>query len=115
MYCCVCGGPFKSYPPSHYPKMKHIDTTWLEEAIVEDTATGETVKVSEYDSYGRFTDKNGLEHDVGEKEYNGEVRVYHTACANKPKTNLLKGYQEQHFDIDGLVKQGRQQLLSKPE
>lgn len=115
MYCCVCGGPFTSYPPEYYPEMQHIDTTWLDEAIVEDTATGETVIVSEYDAYGRFTDKHGVEHDVVEKEYNSEVKVYHTACANKPKTQLLKKYQQQEFDIDRLVKQGRQQLLSKPE
>jgi hypothetical protein len=130
MYCDVCGGPFSSYKSWNLPGLQEhgIDTDWLSEAIIEYYTKGkegkegkkvQEVTVRDYDAYGNFTDDAGLEHDVGEAQYNKEVRVIHTACLGKPVPRLpcftpLSAYQEQFFDIDRLIADGKQHMLRKP-
>ena len=110
MYCCVCGGPFTSYSAEDYPKLDKIDTKWLDDAIIEYN-NGMKVQVCYYDGYGRFEDTNQVEYDVGLQEYNRELKVYHKLCDGKKPTNALKNYQQQHFDIELLIKQKKQTLL----
>lgn len=109
MYCDICGASFTSY--NSYPEMIGVDTDWLNDAIVE--YYDNTVEVSNYDSYGRFEDKNGVEHDVVEKQYYKEVKVYHSLCQGKQTNQRFKGYQQQHFDVEQLVKDGKKYMLDK--
>lgn len=111
MYCDICGASFTSYNPKYYPEMTGIDTQWLDDAIIE--YYDNSVKVSKYDSYGRFEDKNGVEHDVVEKHYNKEVRIYHSLCQGKQSNKRFRKYQQQHFDVDQLVKDGKKYMLDK--
>ena len=112
MYCFVCGGPFTSYPAQSYPQMVDIDSKWLEDAIIEFN-DGTKAHVNYYDGYGRFYDKSNVEYDVVEQEYTKDVKVYHKACQGKQRSNELKRYQQQHFDIDLLIKDKKQSMLSK--
>jgi hypothetical protein len=112
MYCCVCAGPFTPYHVEHYPEMKNIDTKWLSDAIIEFN-DGKKANVNYYDGYGRFQDDNEVEYDVVEIEYTKQVKVYHKACEGKQSTNTLKKYQQQHFNIDLLIKNNKQNLLQK--
>jgi hypothetical protein len=124
IYCDVCGGPFSSYNSWNLPALQEhgIDTDWLSEAIIEyyqDRKKVREVTVRDYDAYGNFTDDAGLEHDVGEAQYNKEVRVIHTACLGKPVPRLpcftpLSAYQEQFFNIDRLIADGKQHMLCEP-
>lgn len=119
MYCDVCGAPFNSYNPTYYPEMNGIDTKWLDDAVLEYYYTSDNkdykvyVEVSDYDSYGRFEDKNGVEHDVVEKHYNKQVKIYHSLCKGKQPNKMFRKYQQQHFDIDHLVKDGNKYMLDK--
>lgn len=119
MYCDVCGASFTSYNPQYYPEMTGIDTKWLDDAIIEyyhkydDKEYTARVNVSCYDSYGRFEDKNGVEHDVVEKHYNKELKIYHSLCKGKQPNKLFKKYQQQHFDIDQLIIDGKKHMLDK--
>jgi hypothetical protein len=113
MYCDVCGASFTSYNLTHYPGMTGIDTQWLNNAIIEYYNNAECVEVSNYDGYGRFEDKNGVEHDVVEKYYNKEVGIYHSLCKGKHPYNMFKKYQQQHFDIQKLVRSGKHHMLDK--
>jgi hypothetical protein len=110
MYCCVCGGPFTPYPTEHYPEMKNIDTKWLADAIIEFN-DGKKASVNYYDGYGRFQDSNEVEYDIVENEYNKEVKIYHRLCQGKQRTNTLKKYQQQHFNIDLLIENNKQNIL----
>jgi hypothetical protein len=98
--------------------MQHADTTWLSDAIIEYYETKTKVNVCYYDGYGRFEDQQGTEFDVGEKQYDKEVKVYHKLCENRVvdihTRNKIKSYQQQHFDIDGMIADGNQTLLNKP-
>lgn len=124
MYCDVCGGPFSSYNSWNLPALQHagIDTDWLSEVIIEYYKNGQKVRevpAHDYDSYGNFTDDAGVEHDVGEAQYNKQVRVIHKSCHGKPvprspQLTPLRGYQEQFFDIDRLIEDGKQHMLRKP-
>jgi hypothetical protein len=124
IYCNVCGGPFCSYNSWNLPALQHagIDTDWLKEAILEyykNNKKVQEVPVSNYDSYGNFTDDAGVEHDVGEAQYNKRVLVIHKACQGKPVPRLpvstpLSPYQEQFFDIDRLIADGKHHMLLKP-
>lgn len=114
MYCDVCGASFTSYNPKYYPEMTGIDTKWLDDVVIEYYNNDvQYVEVSNYDSYGRFEDKNGNEHDVVEKYYNNEVRIYHSLCKGKKPNKLFQKYQQQHFDIDQLIKNGKKHMLDK--
>jgi hypothetical protein len=118
LYCDVCSGPFTSYKTWDLPNMQHADTTWLSDAIIEYYETKTKVNVCYYDGYGRFEDQQGTEFDVGEKQYDKEVKVYHKLCENRVvdihTRNKIKSYQQQHFDIDGMIADGNQTLLNKP-
>lgn len=124
MYCNVCGGPFNSYNSWNLPALQDagIDTDWLKEVIIEYYKNGQKVRevsACDYDAYGNFTDHAGVEHDVGEAQYNKQVRVIHKACHGKPVPSFpwatpLSGYQEQFFDIDQLIADGKQDMLHAP-
>lgn len=124
MYCDVCGGPFNSYNSWGLPALQQagIDTDWLSEVIIEYYKDGQKVRevsARDYDAYGNFTDDAGVEHDVGEAQYNKQVRVIHKSCHGKPVPSRswltpLSGYQEQSFDIDQLIADGKQDMLRKP-
>jgi hypothetical protein len=98
--------------------MEQTDTTWLNDAIIEYYETKTKVDVCYYDGYGRFEDKQGTEFDVGEKQYNKQVKIYHKSCENRVvdnhTRNKIKYYQQQHFDIDAMIADGNQTLLNKP-
>lgn len=112
IYCDVCAGPFTPYNCKYYPGIADVDTAWLDEAIIEyDNKV--KIPVSNYNSYGAFTDKNGTEHIVAEKQYYKEVKVYHTVCEFKTPKRHLKGYQQQHFNIDKVIEDNNQHLLNK--
>lgn len=119
MYCKVCGGPFTSYESWDLPNMEGIDTTWLNDAIIECNEENIKVNVCYYDGYGRFEDAKAVEYDVVEGEYDGKVKVYHKLCENralsKATVNAVKQYQQQHFDIDKMIADGNQALLQKPQ
>lgn len=114
MYCDSCGAPFTSYNPKYYPDMVNVDTIWLEEAIVEYYNKGNLkVHVSKYDSYGRFEDGNGKEHDVVGGVYDGHIKVYHKLCEGRPRSNKFRAYQEQFFNIERMIKQNKHNMLDK--
>jgi hypothetical protein len=116
LYCDVCGASFTSYNPKYYPDMTGIDTKWLDDAVLEynnNSNCSGYVEVSNYDSYGRFEDKNGVEHDIVEKHYNKEVKIYHSLCKGKQPNKQFSRYQQQHFNIDQLVKDGKKHMLDK--
>lgn len=112
MYCDVCGAPFTPYEPKYYPVMNNVDTTWLNDAVIE-FYNKQKVYVCYYDGYGRFEDKQGNEYDVIEKHYNKEVKIYHTICQSNQKSHDLLKYQQQYFDIERLIKDGKKHLLDK--
>lgn len=118
LYCDVCGGPFKSYQTWNLHNMQHIDTEWLADAIIEYYDTQTKVNVCYYDGYGRFEDKQGTEFDVGEMQYNKQVKIYHKLCENRMvdigTRNKVKSYQEQFFDIDAMIADGNHALINKP-
>lgn len=118
MYCNVCSGPFTSYQSWDLPNIESLDTTWLTEATIEYYATGQKVNVVYYDGYGRFEDKEGTEYDVVEAAYEKKVAVYHKLCKNRKVSSehnlTMKRYQDQHFDIDKMIADGREALLDKP-
>jgi hypothetical protein len=114
MYCIKCGCPFNSFNPKYYPEMTGIDTTWLDDAVVEYYESNLKVNVSNYDSYGRFTDKDGVEHDVIEDNYNGKVKVCHKLCDEKsPKHKFTCN--DQHFPIEKIIKQNKHVHLDKSQ
>lgn len=122
MYCCVCGGPFTNYTSWKIQELASIDTTWLDEAVIEyynkEGQKTSEVDVNDYDAYGRFTDpKTRNEHDVVALVYEQKARLYHKACHGRPTQARapLKRYQGQFFNIEALVKAGQQDLLKKPE
>lgn len=120
IYCAVCGGPFTNYSSWNLPKLENIDTKWLDEAILEYYENDKKIQeatVRDYDAYGNFTDEFGVEHDVVEAAYSKKVVTVHKACHGRtvPRITPLNKYQEQFFNIDRLIADGKQHMLSKPE
>ncbi len=117
MYCNVCGGPFTPYNIKDYPAIGDVDTAWLNDAIIEYNQTTNNLKVNVcyYDSYGRFEEADGTEHDVIEGVLGEDIKVYHKLCESQTPSRKLKFiYQQQFFDIDRLIKDGKAKLLEKP-